>query len=119
MGPNVSCISDSGWPMNNTAQRADFALSQGIALQHVKSWVGRHSEPCASDVHDAVVVMGVLGMQQLQRQDKPSGWEKPVVALSQNSTSNKITSKRSSPSSSSDIQLDAQPATRPKQPRPE
>ena len=85
--PNVQCISDSGWPDDSDAQTADFALSQGIALQQVKSWVGWHSKPCASDVHDAVVVMGSLDLQQLHRQDKPSGWNKPGIALFKMSSS--------------------------------
>ena len=53
-------MSKSGWVQREDAQKADHALSQGIALTDVKSRVGIHSPPCATDVHDAVVVMGAL-----------------------------------------------------------
>ena len=79
--PNVECISDSGWPLDIDAQKADFALSQGISLKHVQAWVGRHSMPCASDAHDAVVVMGSLDLQHLHRQDRPSAWKRAIITL--------------------------------------
>ena len=53
-------MSTSGWPHTRDAQKSDIAISQGIALIEVQSWIGWHSEPCASDTHDAVVVMGTL-----------------------------------------------------------
>ena len=117
--PNVDCISDSGWPDDMDAQKADFALSQGIVLEHVKSWVGWHSQPCASDAHDAVVVMGSLDLKQLHRQDKPSGWKKPGIALFEKSSSSQVTGNRISASASDDVHLAAQPPTRPKRPHPE
>ena len=79
--PNVDCISVSGWANAMHARSADFALSQGIALKHVQSWVGRHSMPCASDAHDAVVVMGSLDLQHLHRQDRPSAWKRAIITL--------------------------------------
>ena len=117
--PNVNCISESGWPLDDKAQKADFALSQGIALQHVKSWLGWHSQPCASDAHDAVVVWGSLDLQQLQRQHKPSGWEKPGIALFKMSSSTQVTSITMSASASDDVHLAAQHARRPKRPHQE
>ena len=56
----VPCFSKSEWPQAVNAQKSDFALSQGIALESFKSWLGYHSPPCASDIHDAVVVMGAF-----------------------------------------------------------
>ena len=56
----VPCVSKSEWKQSEDAQKADFALSQGIALVPFKPWLGVHSPPCVSDIHDAVVVMGVL-----------------------------------------------------------
>ena len=56
----VPCFSKSEWPQAVNAQKSDFALSQGIALESFKSWLGYHSPPCASDIHDAVVVMGAI-----------------------------------------------------------
>ena len=53
-------FSKSEWPMSNTAQKADWAVSQGIAVDACKSWVGFRSQPCVSDVHDVVVVRGVI-----------------------------------------------------------
>ena len=53
-------FSKSEWPMSANAQKADYALSQGIVLDPCKSWVGIHSQPCVSDVHDAAVVRGVI-----------------------------------------------------------
>ena len=56
----VPCFSKSEWPQDADAQKSDFALSQGIALKSFKSWLGIHSQPCASDIRDAVVVMGAF-----------------------------------------------------------
>ena len=122
VAPNVECISKSGWPVepiSGKAQKADFAISQGIALEHVQSWVGWHSKPCASDIHDAVVVMGSLDLQQLHWQAKTSGWKKPGIALFRMSSSSQVTSNEISASASDDVHLDAQPATRTKRPHPE
>ena len=52
-------FSRSEWPVRNSAQQADWAVSQGIAVDACRSWVGFRSQPCVSDVHDAVVVRGV------------------------------------------------------------
>ena len=71
---NVPCMSVSGWPKDKDPQKSDHALSQGIALMPVKSWVGWHSQPCASDIHDAVVVMGTLDLEQLEAQPTSSSW---------------------------------------------
>ena len=71
---NVPCLSTSGWPRTRDAQKADVALSQGIALIEVQSWIGWHSQPCASDTHDAVVVMGTLN------QHPSSGDTHPVAS---------------------------------------
>ena len=57
---DVPCFSKSEWPQEKNAQKADFALSQGIALVACKSWLGVHSPPCVSDAHDAVVVTGAF-----------------------------------------------------------
>ena len=46
---HVKCMSKSGWPTTRDAQKADIAISQGIALIQVKSWIGWRSPPCASD----------------------------------------------------------------------
>ena len=56
----VPCFSKSEWPQIGDAQKADHALSQGITLLPIRSWLGIHSQPCASDAHDAVVVVGAL-----------------------------------------------------------
>ena len=55
-----SCYSRSGWPMNTDTHKSDWALSQGIALVIVRSWLGGHSKSCASDQHDVVVVTGAF-----------------------------------------------------------
>jgi hypothetical protein len=56
------CMCLSGWPEmeSHNAQKADHAICQGIDIEVVKSWIGKHMPPCASDAHDAVVVKGVL-----------------------------------------------------------
>jgi hypothetical protein len=78
---HVSCMSTSGWPQTRDAQKADIAISQGIALIQVKSWIGWHSPPCASDTHDAVVVMGVLNQEQtvheVNKERSSSSWAIP------------------------------------------
>lgn len=48
----------SGWPLEADTQKADCVLCPCLALIQVKSWIGKHSKPCASDVHDAVVAIG-------------------------------------------------------------
>ena len=60
--PDSHCISKSKWLADQNAQSSDIAMSQGIALQEVKAFIGKHSDPewCASDAHDAVVVIGKL-----------------------------------------------------------
>jgi hypothetical protein len=57
--PHVACISKSGFGVDLNAQKADFAVSQGIDILQVRSWVGWHSRPCVSDAHDLVLVSGV------------------------------------------------------------
>ena len=52
--------SRSGHPVTVAPLEADFALSQGIKLTRTTSWVGAHSQPCASDGHDCVFVIGEL-----------------------------------------------------------
>ena len=66
-------ISRSNHEQTNIAQKADWACSSGIELVHVESWVGIHSEPCFSDVHDMVAVIGEI-------QVKCSGASQPAVA---------------------------------------
>ena len=68
------CFSKSEWPQDNDAQKADHALSQGIALLPIRSWVGWHSKPCASDAHDAVVVMGAF----LEKESQPLFTKSPL-----------------------------------------
>ena len=62
--PDSHCISKSKWLADNLrpAQMSDIAISQGIVLEEVKAFIGKHSDPegCASNVHDAVVVIGKL-----------------------------------------------------------
>ena len=65
--PGTESISKSHWPIDRDAQKSDHALSQGIALFPVQSWVGWHSQPCASDVHDAVLVTGVFECMQKKK----------------------------------------------------
>ena len=57
--------------------------------------------------------MGSLDLEQLHRQDKPSGWKKPGIALFEKSSSSQVTSNRISASASDDVHLAAQPAPRP------
>ena len=49
--------------------------------REVQSWIGWHSQPCASDTHDAVVVMGTLN------QDPSSGDVHPVAGNTESSSS--------------------------------
>ena len=61
--PHTDCISKSQWDphVGRPAQISDCAVSQGIALETVRSFVGWHVGAwCASDVHDSVVVKGEL-----------------------------------------------------------
>ncbi len=78
-----ACMSTSGWDEHRDAQKADHALSQGLELTQVRSWVGIHSPPCASDVHDAVVVKGVLQTTtpSIAHRQMPGNWRIPGVAL--------------------------------------
>ena len=71
----MRCLSTSGWPCTRDIQKADIAFSQGIALIEVQSWIGWHSQPCASDTHDAAVVMGT------PNQDPSGGDTYPVANL--------------------------------------
>ncbi|MCP3880751.1 MAG: hypothetical protein GY701_20510, partial [Sulfitobacter sp.] len=59
----TKCVSNTGHPVTTNPQKADFALSHGIVLAHTTSWVGAHSPPCASDVHDCVFVLGDLEVE--------------------------------------------------------
>ena len=77
--PNVRCISKSGWPCDDEAQKADFALSQGIEIAQVVSWIGIHSKPCVTDVHDAVVVMGCVKGLPSPLRNPPCRWKKPGI----------------------------------------
>ena len=72
---NVPCLSTSRWPRTRDAQKADVAYSQGVALIEVQSWIGWHSQPCASDTHDEAVVMGTVD------QHPSSGNTHPVANL--------------------------------------
>ena len=54
------CLSRSEVGAGADAQKADHALSQFINLLHRRSMVGKHSPPCASDVHDGVLVLGFV-----------------------------------------------------------
>ena len=62
--PDTHCMSKSNWVADNLrpAQISDIAISQGIALEEAKAFIGWHTDQdwCASDVHDAVVVIGKL-----------------------------------------------------------
>jgi len=60
MQKGIPSISYSGHPRDSPAQKADFAVSQGIHLTQVRSFVGIHSAPHATDVHDAVVIQGTM-----------------------------------------------------------
>ena len=86
-----SSFSNSGWTPNGPcadAQKADFAVSQGVQLTHVQSLFGYHSPPYATDVHDAVVVLGVMSTQATSGDAHPTSscaalvgiaWAKPIL----------------------------------------
>ncbi len=57
--PGVECISTSGADMSD-ARKADLAISRGLDLQQVDSWVGFHFGEHATDVHNMVPVIGVI-----------------------------------------------------------
>ena len=82
---NVACMSTSGWPHTRGPQKADIAISRGLALIQVKSWIGWHSQPCASDTHDAVVVMGALNQDQtvhdVKKEKSSPSWAIPGIAF--------------------------------------
>ena len=74
----VPCISTSGWPHSQDPQKSDIAISQGITLSERKSWIGWHSRPCASDIHDAVVVLGTLHQNTRKGDTYPAAnWATP------------------------------------------
>ena len=75
------CISTSEWHQDMFVQRGDLAISQGIELQHVQSWVGWHNRPCASDYHDAVVVMGAIAGAEFCAIDHNRGVLQPAVYI--------------------------------------
>ena len=75
---DTNCLSTSGWQeyiriskdeQTKDARKADFAFSQGITLRHHASWVGIHKAQHATDVHDAVVVLGSINLQQTSELD--------------------------------------------------
>ena len=57
--PDVPCISSSGANMS-LARKADFAITRGIDLQEVPSWVGFNFGPHVSDAHNMVPVFGTV-----------------------------------------------------------
>ena len=63
--PRVQCLSKSGHDATLDAQKGDIAVSQGLALKHCQACVGAHNQPCASDVHDCVHVVGEVPQQYL------------------------------------------------------
>ena len=52
--PGVPCISSSGANME-LARKADFAITSGLNLQEVRSWVGFNFGPHASDCHNPIL----------------------------------------------------------------
>ena len=62
-----SCVAGSGWRVDCRPQIADFAITQDIQLHNVKSFVGWHSRPCASGIHNAVIVFGAMVIQEEAR----------------------------------------------------
>ena len=62
----MPCVSRSGADMTE-ARKADFAISRGINLKEVRSWVGYSFPPHASDAHNMVPVIGTL------RHSEPTG----------------------------------------------
>ena len=79
-------LATSEWPQDLDAQKADIALCPTLDLIQVTSWIGKHSEPCVSDVHDAVVVMGHYrfpshaAAPQLLVAEAPLDFAQPVCA---------------------------------------
>jgi hypothetical protein len=57
--PDVPCISNSG-ASRNGEKKADFAITRGLDLQEVRSWVGYNFGPHASDQHNMVPVIGTV-----------------------------------------------------------
>ena len=58
--PARACIFRSGLNMD-LARKADFAVSQGIALtEDVVSWVGFDKQPAVSHAHNMVPVVGII-----------------------------------------------------------
>ena len=57
--PKAHCISTSGLDLTGV-RKSDIAISQGICLQDIPSWVGYSFEPHVSDAHDMVPVLGTL-----------------------------------------------------------
>ena len=54
------CVSTSQFVPSLDAQKSDWAVSHGIELVSISSYVGKHNEPCISDAHDMVVVAGLI-----------------------------------------------------------
>lgn len=86
--PGSPCFSFSHWPAEakHEAQKSDLAVSQGIQLIKVQSFIGWHSQPCASDVHDSVVVLGALTVAFCGRNWQPvqsSGDVHPTANISE------------------------------------
>ena len=57
--PHFPCISRSGRDMQDV-RKADFAISQGINLEDVCSWVGFNTPPHVSNAHNMVPVIGTI-----------------------------------------------------------
>jgi hypothetical protein len=57
--PHAPCVSTSGGNMS-LARKSDIAISQGIDLDAIPSWVGYDMDSHASDAHNMVAVMGVI-----------------------------------------------------------
>jgi acetone carboxylase gamma subunit len=57
--PHVPCVSTSAGNMS-LARKSDIAISQGIDLDAIPSWVGYDMDSHASDAHNMVAVMGVI-----------------------------------------------------------
>ncbi len=57
--PHVPCVSTSAGNMS-LARKSDVAISQGIDLDAIASWVGYDQDSYASDVHNMVAVIGVV-----------------------------------------------------------
>ena len=57
--PHVPCVSTSAGNMS-LARKSDVAISQGIDLDAIASWVGYDMDSYASDAHNMVAVIGVV-----------------------------------------------------------